>query len=44
MVVDFTCSSLSRSGETSQLEIDAEILNKAVNNTVKLIESMVTVK
>ena len=44
MVVDCVCSGLARSGETRELEIDTEILNKAVNNTVKLIESMVTVK
>ena len=37
MIVDCTCAGLARSGEVRGLEINAEILEKAVQNTVKLI-------
>ena len=37
MIVDCTCAGLARSGEVRGLEINAEILEKAVKNTVELI-------
>lgn len=37
MIADCTCAGLSRSGEVRGLEINSEILEKAVQNTVKLI-------
>ena len=37
MIVDCTCARLARSGEVRGLEINSEILEKAVQNTVKLI-------
>lgn len=43
MVADCTCAGLARSGEVRDLEINAEILEKAVNNTAQLIKSMVKV-
>ncbi|CDA69857.1 putative uncharacterized protein [Clostridium sp. CAG:510] len=43
MVADCTCAGLTRSGEVRDLEINAEILEKAVNNTAQLIKSMVKV-
>lgn len=44
MIADCTCAGLARSGEIRDLEIDTEILNRAVKNTVELIKNMVTVK
>ena len=43
MIVDCTCAGLARSGEVRDLEINAEILEKAVNNTTQLIKSMVQI-
>ena len=37
MIVDCTCAGLARSREVRRLEINSEILEKAVQNTVKLI-------
>ena len=37
MIVDCTCAGLARSGEVRGLEINSQILEKAVQNTVKLI-------
>ena len=37
MIVDCTCAGLARSGEVRGLEINSEILEKAVQNTVRLI-------
>ena len=37
MIVDCTCAGLARSGETRELEINNDILNRAVKNTVQLI-------
>lgn len=37
MIVDCVCAGLARSGEVRGLEISTEILEKAVQNTVKLI-------
>lgn len=44
MIADCTCAGLARSGEIRDLEIDSDILDKAIKNTCKLIKSMVTVK
>lgn len=43
MVVDCTVAGLARSGEVRPVEVNAEILNKAVSNTTKLIQRMVVV-
>lgn len=43
-IVDCVCAGKARSGEIRSLEFDAEILNKAVNNTVKLIDEMIEVE
>lgn len=43
MVCDCTCAGLARSGEIRDLEINSEILDKAVKNTTELIKSMVEV-
>lgn len=40
MVVDCVCAGKARSGEARQLEINDEILKKALQNTVKLIDGM----
>ena len=37
MIADCTCAGLARSGEVRGLEINTEVLEKAVQNTVKLI-------
>lgn len=44
MIADCTCAELSRSGEIRDLEIDNDILNRAVKNTAEMIKNMVTVK
>lgn len=43
MVADCTCAGLARSGEIRDLEINSEILDRAVKNTAELIKSMVKV-
>lgn len=43
MVADCTCAGLARSGEIRDLEINSEILDRAVKNTAELIKSMVEV-
>lgn len=43
MVVDCTVAGLARSGEVRPIEVNAEILNKSVANTTKLIQRMVVV-
>lgn len=43
MVVDCTVAGLARSGDVRPLEVNAEILNKAVANTTELIKNMVKV-
>lgn len=40
MVVDCTVAGLARSGEVRPMEINADILSKAVENTSKLIQDM----
>ena len=44
MVADCTCAGLARSGEVRPMEINPDILVKAVENTSKLIQDMVEVK
>lgn len=44
MIADCTCAGLARSGEIRDLEIDTEILNRAVKNTAEMIKNMVIVK
>lgn len=44
MIADCTCAGMARSGEIRDLEIDNDILNRAVKNTAELIKNMVTVK
>lgn len=43
MIADCTCAGLARSGEIRDLEINSEILDRAVKNTTELIKSMVEV-
>ena len=43
MIVDCTCSGLARSGEVRPMEINDDILHKAIDNTVELIKSMIEV-
>ncbi len=44
MIADCTCAGLARSGEIRDLEIDNDILNRAVKNTAEMIKNMVAVK
>lgn len=44
MISDCVCAGMARSGEIRDLEIDSDILNKAVQNTVKMIKDMIEVK
>ena len=44
MIVDCVCAGLARSGEVRDLEIDEDILNKAVKNTVDMIKDMIVVE
>ena len=44
MVADCVCAGMTRSGEIRDLEIDTDILNRAVNNTAQLIKSMIKVE
>ena len=44
MISDCVCAGMARSGEIRDLEIDSDILNRAVKNTAELIESMIEVK
>lgn len=43
-IVDCVCAGKARSGEIRSLEFDDEILKKAVDNTVKLIDNIVEVE
>ena len=43
MVVDCAVAGLTRSGEVRPMEVNAEILQKAVNNTIQFISKMVEV-
>ena len=44
MIVDCTCAGLARSGEVRPMEINDDILHKAIDNTVELIKSIVEVE
>ena len=44
MIVDCVCAGKTRSGEVRDLEISTDILEKALKNTVKLIDDMTVVK
>lgn len=44
MIVDCICAGLARSGEVRPVEINDDILYKAIDNTVELIKSMVEVE
>ena len=44
MIVDCTCAGLARSGEVRTMEINDDILHKAIDNTVKFIKSIVEVE
>jgi hypothetical protein len=44
MIVDCVCAGKTRSGEVRGLEITPEILEKAVKNTVKMVDDMTEVK
>lgn len=44
MIVDCVCAGKTRSGEIRGLEITQEILDKAMRNTVKLVDDMTVVK
>ena len=41
MICDCVCAGMARSGCVRDLEIDAEILDRAVRNTVTLLENAV---
>lgn len=41
MIVDCVCAGMSRSGDVRDVEINEEILNKALKNTVILIKNMI---
>jgi hypothetical protein len=43
MIVDCVCAGMARSGEVRSVEIDQEILNKALANTVELIKNKIEV-
>ena len=43
MISDCVCAGMARSGEIRDLEIDSDILNRAVQNTVKMIKEIITV-
>ena len=44
MISDCVCAGMARSGEIRDLEIDSDILNRAVQNTAKIIKDMIEVK
>jgi len=44
MVVDCTVAGLARTGEVRPMEINDEIIHKAIDNTVNLIKDMVVIK
>ena len=44
MIVDCVCAGKARAGEVRQMEINDEILKKAFDNTVKLIDDITEVK
>lgn len=44
MITDCVCAGMARSGDIRPIEIDDDILNKALVNTTKMIKNMITVK
>ena len=44
MIVDCVCAGKTRSGKVKELEISTDILEKALKNTVKLVDDMTVVK
>lgn len=44
MIVDCACAGLARSGEVRPMEINDDVLHKAIDNTVELIKSVVEVE
>ena len=44
MIVDCVCAGKTRSGEVRDLEISIDILEKALKNTVKLVDDMTAVE
>lgn len=44
MIADCVCAGMARSGEVRELEISTDILEKAVQNTVKLISEEIVVE
>lgn len=44
MISDCVCAGMARSGEIRDLEIDSDILNRAVQNTAKMIKDMIEVR
>ena len=44
MIVDCVCAGKTRSGQVRDLEISTDILEKALKNTVKLVDDMTVVK
>lgn len=44
MIADCVCAGMSRGGEVRPIEINDDILRKALNNTVDLIKNMIIVK
>ena len=44
MIADCVCAGMARSGEIRDLEINPDILNRAVHNTAKLIKDMIVVE
>jgi hypothetical protein len=41
MIADCVCAGMARSGDVRDVEINEEILNKALKNTVTLIKDMI---
>lgn len=44
MIVDCVCAGKARSGEVRELEISTDILEKALKNTVNLVDSMTEIE
>ena len=44
MIADCVCAGMARSGEIRDLEINSDILNRAVQNTANIIKQMIIVK
>lgn len=44
MIVDCTCAGLSRSGDVRPIEINDDILRKALDNTVNMVKNMIVTK